>query len=120
MSHCGWNSSMESISMGVPMATWPMHSDQPRNAFLITDVLGIGVVVKDWEQRKELVTTVAVEEAVKRLMGSEEGEEMRRRATRLGDDVKRSVTEGGVRCLELDSFISHITRHTQTLHISAE
>ncbi|XP_023742232.1 zeatin O-glucosyltransferase [Lactuca sativa] len=120
MSHCGWNSSMESISMGVPMATWPMHSDQPRNAFLITDVLGIGVVVKGWERRKELVTAVAVEEAVKRLMGSEEGEEMRRRATRLGDDVKRSVTEGGVRCLEMDSFISHITRHTQTLHISAE
>lgn len=30
MSHCGWNSCMESISMGVPIAAWPMHSDQPR------------------------------------------------------------------------------------------
>lgn len=112
MSHCGWNSSMESISMGVPLATWPMHSDQPRNAFLITEVLGIGVAVKDWERRKELVTAVAVEEAVRTLMGSKEGEEMRRRAARLGDDVKRSVTEGGVSRLEMDSFISYITRQT--------
>ncbi|XP_072954481.1 putative cis-zeatin O-glucosyltransferase [Typha angustifolia] len=27
MSHCGWNSCMESLSMGVPFAAWPMHSD---------------------------------------------------------------------------------------------
>ncbi|KAM3375402.1 zeatin O-glucosyltransferase [Capsicum galapagoense] len=29
LSHCGWNSSMESISMGVPMAAMPMTVDQP-------------------------------------------------------------------------------------------
>lgn len=44
---------MESISLGVPVATWPMHSDQPRNAFLITEVLKIGLVVNDWEHRDE-------------------------------------------------------------------
>lgn len=25
MNHSGWNSCMESISMGVPIAAWPMH-----------------------------------------------------------------------------------------------
>lgn len=48
MSHCGWNSSMESILMGVPMATWPMHSDQPRKTFFITKVLKIGMAVNVW------------------------------------------------------------------------
>ena len=43
VSHCGWNSCIESISMGVPIAAWPMHSNQPRNAVLVTDVLKIGV-----------------------------------------------------------------------------
>ena len=43
MSHCGWNSCVESISMGVPIAAWPMHADQPFNAVLITKVLKVGV-----------------------------------------------------------------------------
>ena len=48
MSHCGWNSCMESMTMGVPIVAWPMHSDQPRNRVLVTEVLRVGVVVKDW------------------------------------------------------------------------
>ncbi|KAJ0683063.1 putative trans-zeatin O-beta-D-glucosyltransferase [Helianthus annuus] len=108
MSHCGWNSSMESMSMGVPIAAWPMHSDQPRNAFLITDVLRIGIPMKNWERRNELVKANVVAEAVKTLMGSEEGEEMRRRAMKLGAEVKESVAEGGVSHREMESFISYI------------
>ncbi|KAF5761890.1 putative trans-zeatin O-beta-D-glucosyltransferase [Helianthus annuus] len=108
MSHCGWNSCMESMSMGVPIAAWPMHSDQPRNAFLITDILGIGVLVKNWERRNELVKANVVADAVKTLMGSEEGGEMRRRAVKLGGEVKESVAEGGASRKEMDSFISYI------------
>ncbi|KAK4485459.1 hypothetical protein RD792_008100 [Penstemon davidsonii] len=110
LSHCGWNSCMESISMGVPIATWPMHSDQPRNSVLITKRLKIGVVVKDWEKRREIVTSLMVSEALKRLMASEEGEEMRRRAVELGGAVRRAVAEGGATRLEMDSFIHHICR----------
>ncbi|GKB81216.1 zeatin O-glucosyltransferase-like protein [Tanacetum coccineum] len=110
MTHCGWNSCMESMSMGVPMATWPMHSDQPRNAVLITQVLGIGVVVKDWEHRDELVRDVVVKEAVEKLMDSKEGDEMRKSAVMLGDSIKKSMMEGGVSRLEMDSFVSYITR----------
>ena len=60
MSHCGWNSCLESITMGVPIASWPMHSDQPRNTVLITQVLKVGLVVKDWAQRNALVTASVV------------------------------------------------------------
>uniref|UniRef100_A0A5B7AP14 Glycosyltransferase n=1 Tax=Davidia involucrata TaxID=16924 RepID=A0A5B7AP14_DAVIN len=110
MSHCGWNSCMESLTMGVPIAAWPMHSDQPRNTALITKVLKVGVVVKDWARQDELVTSSMVEEAVKRLMASKEGDEIRKRAAELGGAVRQSVAEGGVSRMELDSFIAHITR----------
>ncbi|KAA8517139.1 hypothetical protein F0562_017432 [Nyssa sinensis] len=110
MSHCGWNSCMESITMGVPIAAWPMHSDQPRNAVLVTKVLKVGVVVKDWARQGELVTSLTVEEAVKRLMASKEGDDIRKRAAELGGAVRQSVAEGGVSRMELDSFIAHITR----------
>ncbi|XP_059668395.1 zeatin O-glucosyltransferase-like [Cornus florida] len=110
MSHCGWNSCMESITMGVAMGAWPMHSDQPRNAVLIAKLLKVGVVVKDWARRAELVDSLTIETAVRRLMGSKEGEEIRKRAAEFGREVRKAVEEGGVSRLELDSFIAHITR----------
>lgn len=110
LSHCGWNSCMESISMGVPLAAWPMHSDQPRNTVLITKVLKMGVVVKDWARRREVVEAETISMALRRLMSSKEGEEMRRRAAELSRTVWRSVEEGGVTRLEFDSFIAHVRR----------
>ena len=110
MSHCGWNSCIESISMGVPVAAWPMHSDQPRNAILLEKVLKIGLKVRDWSKQNELVTSITVENAVRRLMDSAEGEEMWQTAKLLSKAVKDSVMEGGVSRLEMDSFIAHIRR----------
>ncbi|KAI3796357.1 hypothetical protein L1987_39027 [Smallanthus sonchifolius] len=89
---------MESISMGVPM-----HSDQPRNAFFVTDVLKIGIVVKNWERRNELVTAEVVAEVVKRLMGSEEGAES-------GGVGRRSEGVGGGRWDGNGLFISYVLR----------
>ncbi|KAH0761541.1 hypothetical protein KY290_017614 [Solanum tuberosum] len=110
LSHCGWNSCMESISMGVPLAAWPMHSDQPRNTVLITKILEVGLVAKDWTQRDELVTFDRIEKAVRILMASKEGEEMRKRAKELSLGVKNAVEENGVTKNEFDAFIAHITR----------
>ncbi|KAL4571690.1 hypothetical protein LXL04_018453 [Taraxacum kok-saghyz] len=110
MSHCGWNSSMEAITMGVPIAAWPMHSDQPRNAVLITAVLGVGIYAREWKRRDEKVAASMVEAAVRRLMSSEEGCLVRKKAAELGVKVRRSVEEGGVMRKELDAFVAEITR----------
>ncbi|KNA09361.1 hypothetical protein SOVF_154400 [Spinacia oleracea] len=110
MSHCGWNSCMESISMGVPIAAWPMHSDQPKNSILITEVLKTGLLVREWEQRAKRVTSTMVEDTVRLLMTSKEGEDMRKRAEELGGAVRGSVADGGSSRLEMDYFIAHISR----------
>lgn len=110
MSHCGWNSCMESISMGVPIVAWPMHSDQPGNSILVTRILKIGVTVKEWSilEKGSLVESSSIERAVKVLMASREGDGMRKRAAELGKAICRSANEGGVSQKELDSFIAHI------------
>ncbi|KAH6817733.1 hypothetical protein C2S51_001336 [Perilla frutescens var. frutescens] len=110
LTHCGWNSCMESISMGVPVGAWPMHSDQPRNTVLMAEMLKIGVVVRDWSHRNETLRSSSISSLLKRLMVSEKGEEMRRRAAELGGAVRRSVAEGGVTRAEMDSFVAHINR----------
>ncbi|KAM0046807.1 putative trans-zeatin O-beta-D-glucosyltransferase [Helianthus debilis subsp. tardiflorus] len=110
VSHCGWNSCIESMSMGVPIAAWPMHSDQPNNAVLVTKILKVGIVVKDWHQREEVVAAEVVEKTVKRLIGSKEGEEIRKRAVEIGHRIRKSVRDGGVTQMELESFVAHISR----------
>ncbi|XP_019248312.1 PREDICTED: zeatin O-glucosyltransferase-like [Nicotiana attenuata] len=74
LSHYGWNSCKESVSTGVPIATWPIHVDQPYNAVFVTNVLKIGTSVRSWACREELVTSKAVEKAVNTLMGTPEAE----------------------------------------------
>ncbi|KAG8367880.1 hypothetical protein BUALT_Bualt16G0118600 [Buddleja alternifolia] len=110
MSHCGWNSCIESITMGVPIAAWPMHSDQPSNTIFITEILKTGLVVREWTQRRELVKASTIQNAVERLMVSEEGDEIRKRAEELAATVRQATQEGGASRLELDSFIDHIMR----------
>ncbi|XP_051149120.1 zeatin O-xylosyltransferase-like isoform X1 [Andrographis paniculata] len=110
MSHCGWNSSIESISMGVPIAAWPMHSDQPRNAVLLTKLLRVGLEVRDWESRDEIVRSNVVENVVMKLMAWEEGNEIRKRARELGIRVRESAIVGGTSRTKMEAFIAHITR----------
>ncbi|KAG8371983.1 hypothetical protein BUALT_Bualt12G0019500 [Buddleja alternifolia] len=64
----------------------------------------------NWASRDELVSSVRVEKVVRKLMGSEEGDGIRKRAKELGDVVKKSLMEGGDTRKEMDSFITHITR----------
>lgn len=112
VSHCGWNSCIESMTVGVPIAAWPMHSDQPKNSFLITEVLRVGLVVRDWANHKHdrLVESSVVENAVRKLMDSSQGKEIRKTAAELGFAVRASTAKGGTSSLELDSFVAYITR----------
>ncbi|KAL0339695.1 UNVERIFIED_CONTAM: Zeatin O-xylosyltransferase [Sesamum radiatum] len=111
MSHCGWNSCFESLLTGVPVAAWPMHSDQPLNALFLTRVLKTGLVVREWVERKELVTASVIKNVVERLMASEEGVEIRKGAEELSAAIKLSMDEDGeAGCPDMESFIAHITR----------
>ncbi|XP_072962965.1 cis-zeatin O-glucosyltransferase 1-like [Typha angustifolia] len=110
MSHCGWNSCMESLSMGVPIAAWPMHSDQPVNALFVTKYLKVGVMVREWDRREEIVAAKDIEEAINKVLVYDEGKEIKQRARDLGDAVRGEVMDGGSSRAELDLFIDHITR----------
>ncbi|XP_057788872.1 beta-D-glucosyl crocetin beta-1,6-glucosyltransferase-like [Salvia miltiorrhiza] len=60
VSHCGWNSVMESLKFGVPIIAVPMHLDQPINARLVEEI-GVGKeVVRDRDGRLHAETVAAV------------------------------------------------------------
>ncbi|KAI3919703.1 hypothetical protein MKX01_000144 [Papaver californicum] len=46
VTHCGWNSTMESLSSGVPMIAFAQWSDQPTNAKSVEDLWKVGIRLK--------------------------------------------------------------------------
>ncbi|KAK8626893.1 hypothetical protein V6N13_134523 [Hibiscus sabdariffa] len=115
MTHCGWNSTLEGVSCGVPMITWPISAEQFFNEKLVTDVLKIGVRVGSldwlWWNMEPWVSVGRdmVEEAVKRLMGGgEEGGEMRNKARVIGEMAKKAVEAGGSSYKEAIALINEL------------
>jgi Ca2+-binding EF-hand superfamily protein len=56
------------------------------------------------------VKACVVENVVRRLMATKEGDEMRQNAMNLRIEILKSMDEDGVSRIELDSFIAHVTR----------
>uniref|UniRef100_A0A1D1YS43 Glycosyltransferase n=1 Tax=Anthurium amnicola TaxID=1678845 RepID=A0A1D1YS43_9ARAE len=116
LTHCGWNSSMEAITAGVPMITWPALVDQFLNQRFMVDVLQVGVEVglKDpgwWgiENRDPLVKREVVEKAVERLMDrGADGEQRRARARELGKMARSAMEVGGSSHTDLTLFIDEV------------
>ncbi|KAL8465170.1 hypothetical protein ACS0TY_034605 [Phlomoides rotata] len=66
ITHCGWNSCMESLSMGVPMLCWPYFGDQMYAVRCVCDVWKVGIRLKDEEGG--IVWRDGIKEKVEELM----------------------------------------------------
>jgi UDP:flavonoid glycosyltransferase YjiC (YdhE family) len=102
VTHCGWNSVLEAVCAGVPLATWPLRAEQFVNEAFLVEVLRVGVRVREVEADVEdVVPAAAVARAVGTLMGDGQREEAAaaaRRARELGAAARAAVAEGGSSC----------------------
>ncbi|KAL6560768.1 hypothetical protein OROGR_004327 [Orobanche gracilis] len=85
VSHCGWNSVLESVNFGVPIVAVPMHLDQPINARLVEEV-GIGVEVVRNGNRKLCRKTIAA--VIKKVVVEDCGEFVRKRVNEIRAKIR--------------------------------
>ncbi|KAL6200271.1 hypothetical protein ACLB2K_030053 [Fragaria x ananassa] len=101
-SHCGWNSTIESISEGVPLICQPYYGDQRVNARYLTQVWGVEL---EWEND---MNRGDIEGAIRRLMVGKEGELIRQRAKDFKDTIKSSMNQGGSSYNSLNELVDLI------------
>lgn len=93
VSHCGWNSVIESVCCGVPIVAWPLFGDQMMNARLVVENAKVGVEVNKGEDG--IVRREEVERAVKSVIQEEVCDQLRRKAAELAELGRRAVGDGG-------------------------
>ncbi|XP_010676178.2 7-deoxyloganetin glucosyltransferase [Beta vulgaris subsp. vulgaris] len=73
LTHCGWNSIIETLINGAPIICWPFFAEQQTNCWLSCNKWGIGMEIDVNVKRSE------VERQVRELMDGEKGKEMKRK-----------------------------------------
>jgi UDP:flavonoid glycosyltransferase YjiC (YdhE family) len=99
LTHCGWNSTIESICAGVPMLCWPFFADQPTNCRYICNEWEIGMEIDTNVKRDE------VEKLINELMVGDKGKKMRQKAMELKKKAEKNTSPGGCSYNNLDKVI---------------
>ena len=97
MTHCGWNSTLESIVHGVPFIAWPLFAEQKMNAVLLTDDLKVAWRVKVNENG--IVGREAIAEYAKGLIEGEEGNLLRNKMKDIKNAATKALSDGSTRSL---------------------
>eukprot|EP00249_Psilotum_nudum_P017300 c26252_g1_i2 orf=123-1658(+) len=95
LSHCGWNSTLESIFTGVPILGLPFSLEQPTNLKLIVSEWKIGMALEG-EREDNMVESLVIEKGIRALLQGREGQEVRERARRLRDAARAAGKRNGV------------------------
>ena len=100
ISHCGWNSTMEGVSNGIPFLCWPYFADQFLNQSYICNVWKVGLRLE--RDESGIISRGEIESKVEQLLGNEK---LKARALDLKNIVKTSIKEGGGSHNNLKNFV---------------
>lgn len=104
LTHCGWNSTLESITSGIPMIAWPLYAEQKMNATMLSEELKVAVTL-DVLTTKKVVGREEIERMVRVLMEGEEGKAMREKVKALKESADKAISIKGSSYISICMFI---------------
>ncbi|KAK7247193.1 hypothetical protein RIF29_42070 [Crotalaria pallida] len=104
LSHCGWNSILESVVCGMPMIVWPLFAEQRMNAVTVTEVLKVAVKPKV-DDESGIIKREEIVKVIKRIMEGDQGFEIRKRIKDLSDAAGAALREHGSSRRALSSLV---------------
>uniref|UniRef100_A0A5B6ZQC2 Glycosyltransferase n=1 Tax=Davidia involucrata TaxID=16924 RepID=A0A5B6ZQC2_DAVIN len=113
LSHCGWNSVLESICAKVPILAWPMMAEQHLNARMVVEEIKVALRVETSNGSvRGFVKWEGLEKMVRELMEGEMGKEVRKKVEEVGVAAAKALEEGGSSWCSLNQLMDEM--HSQT------
>ncbi|XP_015874532.3 UDP-glycosyltransferase 86A2 [Ziziphus jujuba] len=109
LTHCGWNSILESIRCEVPLLCFPLLTDQFTNRKLVVDDWKVGINLSN----ETSVNEKEVSDNISRLMGGKLGNDCRKAIKELRMIMDNSLTPNGSSNRNLDQFIKDLKTRTR-------
>nr|XP_027073073.1 UDP-glycosyltransferase 74E2-like [Coffea arabica] len=106
ITHCGWNSTLEALSLGVPMVVMPRWTDQSTNAKFVTDIWKTGI--KAQSDENGIVRRDVIRQCISVVMEGEKGQEIRKNADKWKDLARHAFDEGGSSDKNIKDFVSKL------------
>lgn len=110
VTHCGWNSSMEALTLGVPVVTFPQWGDQVTNARFLVDVYGVGLRLSRGVAENRLILRDDIERCLLEAMVGPKAVEMKHNALKWKMAAKEAVEEGGSSDQNIQAFVDEIRK----------
>ena len=104
LTHCGWNSIMETICAGVPVICWPFFADQQTNCHYARTSWEIGLEVNNDVKHDEVATLVH------EMMEGDKGKKLREKALEWKKKAVEATDVGGSSYNSFDKLLK------QSLH----
>ncbi|XP_062009171.1 7-deoxyloganetin glucosyltransferase-like [Rosa rugosa] len=102
LTHSGWNSTMESISAGVPMLCWPLIGDQRINCHYTCCEWGIGMEISNDVKRDE------VQKLIEELMVGEKAKKLKNKVMEWKILAKEATAPLGSSTMTLDNLVKQV------------
>ncbi|XP_059443983.1 hydroquinone glucosyltransferase-like [Corylus avellana] len=93
LTHCGWNSTLESIVHGVPLIAWPLYAEQRMNSVLLADDLKVALRVK--VNDKGLVGHKDIASYARGVIQGEEGKLLKSKMKEVKNAAERALSQEG-------------------------
>ncbi|KAF3441184.1 hypothetical protein FNV43_RR15096 [Rhamnella rubrinervis] len=100
LTHCGWNSILESIVAKIPLICWSYDWDQMINAELVSKVLEIGLQLDACDR-------LTIQRTVQTMMGSKR-EELQNSIERISECAQHVIGNGGSSNQNLETLVEDI------------
>ncbi|CAJ2666192.1 unnamed protein product [Trifolium pratense] len=98
VTHCGWNSVLEAVCVGVPMIAWPLYAEQRLNRLFMVEEMKVALKLNE---SNGFVSGTELDDRVKELMESDRGKEIRERILKMKISAKNARGGGGSSLVEL-------------------